>query len=149
MKRALQWVGWAVAVILAVVIVRGGCSSPDKIVLGPVRQDVVLGPIPASAATNQSALLASLNAYRTNLGWISSSNGRIWAGLPGATPAEGRIWSASYDAEIDLRNDITVWAGHGWGVSYQRQLFDHWTAGAAIFRVGDETAALAGVGYRW
>ena len=149
MKRILSWSGWAVAVVLGVIVVREACCSPDKLVLGPVRQDVVLGPLPASAMTNPGALLVSLNAYRTNAGWISASNGRIWAGLPGSTDDEDRIWSASYDAPDDLRNELTIWAGQGWGVSYQRQLFDHWSAGAAIFRVGDQTAALAGVGYRW
>ena len=148
MKKALFWVGWIAAVVLAVLLFRECAAGPDGITIGDTRQDVALGPLPASAMSNPAALLTSVNAYRTNPGWISASNGRIWAGLPGAADDEDRIWSAEYDVP-DLRNEITVWAGQGWGVSYQRQLFEHWTAGAAIFRVGDETSALAGVGYRW
>lgn len=149
MKRVLFWAGWVAAAVLLVLLLRDGCSGPDEIRIGDTRQDVVLGPLPASAMSNPAALLISLNAYRTNPGWIASSNGRIWAGLFGATDGEGRIWSADYELPDELKNELTVWAGQGWGVSYQRHIFEHWTAGAAIFRIGDQTAALAGVGYRW
>lgn len=146
LDAADRWLGlaWKVAIVGACVwfiILHDSCTRSD-LVIGPVRQDVVLGPLPASAMTNPAALLQSVNDYRTASGWISSSNDRIWAGL------SNRVWSAPYETS-DYRHEVTLWAGAGYGISYQYALFDHWTVGGSIFRVGDQTAAMGGVGYRW
>jgi hypothetical protein len=150
MKKVVTWSGWAIAVILAVVLFRDLCcsSSSAEIVVGQVRQDRILGPLPLSMQTNPSLLMAHANAYRTNEGWISASNGQIFAGLPGLDADAGRIWSAPYTLP-SYRHEVTVWLGQGGGVSYQYQLLEHWSVGGMLLYTCDQVSGLAGVGYRW
>lgn len=149
MRKIITWTGWLAAAVICFFLVRGSCAGPDPITVGQVRQDGVLGPLPASAMSNPAALLAAANAYRTNSGWISASNGRIWAGLPGPDEDSGRIWSAPYSGPAGYRHEVTVWLGQGGGVSYQYQLFDHWSVGGMLIYAGEQVSGLAGVGYRW
>lgn len=140
-----RWLGlaWKVAIIGACVffLLTRGRSTPE-ITVGQVRQDVVHGPLPASAMTNPAALLHAVNDYRTAPGWIAASNDRIWAGL------SNRMWSAPYDLP-DHRHEVTIWAGQGIGLGYQYQLFDHWSVGGLLLYSGEQVSGLAGVGYRW
>ena len=150
MKKAMTWSGWAVAVILAVVLFRELCCSSRsaEIRLGQVRQDSVLGPLPLWMQTNTGLLVAHVDAYRTNDGWISASNGRIFAGLPGLDSGADRIWSAPYTLP-GYRHEVTVWLGQGGGISYQYLLFDRWSVGGMLLYTGEQVSGLAGVGYRW
>lgn len=150
MKKVLGWAGWGIALFLAAMLIRGLCSPSisAEIELGHARQDRILGPLPLSMQTNPGLLLAQANAYRTNYGWISASNGRIFAGLPGLNSDADRIWSAPYTMP-DYRHEVTVWLGQGSGISYQYQIFDHWSVGGMLLYVNKEMTGLASVGYRW
>lgn len=85
-----------------------------------------------SAITNgelsYNEILSNVNQYRTNKPWIAASNNRIWAGI------YNRDWSIEYSSEQDKKlNEVGILIGTGFGLYYQRTIFDSWTIGVEAF----------------
>ena len=134
--------GWIIALALAVILFLRAPAVP-VLVVGEVRQDVQLDPLPLTMTNQPLALLDAVNTYRASPGWIASSNERIYAGLV------DRVWSAPYTVQRTHRHAIGVWAGSGGAISYTYVIFDRWTLGGMVLYAGGSPGMLAGVGYRW
>jgi len=139
----VKYSGWIIAAILAVLLIRESCGSSGGIRIGVTRQDIVLTNLPTSWTNRPGEILDMVNEYRTANGWIALTNDRIYAGLV------DRVWSAPIVSVPKLRHEITLWVGNGIGATYQYQLFDHFSVGGGLFYVGENIAAMAGVGYRF
>lgn len=139
----MKYSGWIIAAILAVLLIRSSCESSGGIRIGVTRQDIVLTNLPASWTNRPAEILDMVNAYRTANGWIALTNDRVYAGLL------DRVWSAPIVKLPEMRHEITLWIGTGIGAMYQYQLFDNFSIGGGLFYVGENIAAMAGVGYRF
>lgn len=126
----MTWKDWLIICLmltcLAVFFLRDGSGSSEvRIKTNTIKQIVTLPPVKIMEhvtneiiRTNTFVIFVTdeLNKYRTLPGWIASSNRRIYAGL------YQRAWSVEYDAPADYKNRVTVWAGSGLGVSFQRDV---------------------------
>lgn len=90
-------------------------------------------------------LISNVNQYRTNQPWIAVSNDRIWSGL------FNRDWSVEYSLNSkERKNEFGLMLGTGFGLYYQRTIFDEWTAGfEIIIDKENEFNAFGKIGYKW
>jgi len=140
MRAVITVSGWVAACVLAVAFFTR--PSPAGPAVGEVRQDVILDPLPIALTNEPAVLWQYANDYRTSPGWITASNGRVYAGLA------DRVWSAPYTLP-QYRHEISVYAGAGFGIGYTWLLGGRYPVGGALFYTGGAVRVFASAGWRW
>jgi hypothetical protein len=136
--RVFLGLGWVIAILLVYASFARD-DEPPALILGEVRQDVALDPLPLALTNTPIVLWEIANEYRTLPGWIAVSNKRVYAGL------HDRVWSAAYMMPV-FRHEVRAYFGTGLGVGYAYLLRDRLPVGAALFSSG---GVFVTAGYRW
>lgn len=142
--RALFWVAAVAVLVIAAVMVANHFSQSEpgiEIDDGSLASNS-LSPIEIGQMS-ESNLVTIVNAYRTNVPWLSVSNDRIYAGL------YDRYWSAEYSVG-DYKNEAGLLFGTGFGAYYNRTIFGRFTIGGVLIIDADKNfEAFGTAGYKW